>query len=989
MSTIVDYTNISSIKDHWIKDVAPLYFDMDDVNNYQVGIFGYANEIMAEVTEDTHQAITIARREFYPTTAQYKSSIHQMAALQQVSPPMATPATAKAILILNENEIIQNATFENGMYKFVLDNTMQVNADDKPFAMDYPVVILAKKIEGGYSYTCHYDVNRTNSLSTSTARYLPNKSTVQNGVRYLLMEVNLRQVTITNQSKIVTKDSVINTIVQDFVYDGELANFEVYYKESDTAKEIQLEKVPINASGKTVPFCFYELRGDNIIRLQFTSNGYFTPVYNSTIRVEVYTTLGEGGNFKVFEDDLQCTMQSSEYSYNNTITVVGKVTGPAEGGKAQPTFEEYTQEVQSAYTTNKTFTTYTDIQDFFNTLRGEIDTDSVSETKILFRKKRDDPFIRLFGSYALMKDKSSLVIPTNTLNLKIHSSAIVPEGEAVTRIPILPGQLFAYLQDTDDINYTCTSLDNTISDDIATLEKEHGCVFVNPFLIMLTLNPNIVGFYLNSIDARRALTYDYVNDKSHMQFIAHNLNVYRNAMLGDNFYKFSVTFVPTSDIKTEDIVDLVDTENPDNNIRATQNGVYTSCKMIDGKVTATVVYDDGSTKEIIINSRADHTNNFEVTDGFTMQLNVGDSFIEGNVIAIKKPHDKGKVRALADFENVLIRNKHYMPMYIEAYNESTGGFTMCGYLATDDNITLDSNLLITSGVHRASGEMDDNVSIPMQDLVFACNLFYKDDNTNYAHEYVDFAAVKSHTLTNMYSINIESDEKINLIKQIDYIRSVMTYSPGPNAATDTKDYYIEIDEVPVLRAAWAKSISNYEFFVDKMYNVYNVLQDAFIRLKNNYSLDLKFFNTYGKAKFYQVGIRDNRETLDVVNCKLRLGVFLNTISNSTAVIAKIRTYIKEYIENINYTANTSKSIYILRMIADCTQAISEIDHMEYYGFNDYDHGVQSIEGLSDLEISENGIVNYIPEFININTIPQIDGTNMPDIEIILLNEEAV
>ena len=68
--------------------IAPNYFDFNNVNNYNVGIFGYINEIMANSVEDSFNATAISRREFYPTVAQFTSSLYAMATLQSIEIPL-------------------------------------------------------------------------------------------------------------------------------------------------------------------------------------------------------------------------------------------------------------------------------------------------------------------------------------------------------------------------------------------------------------------------------------------------------------------------------------------------------------------------------------------------------------------------------------------------------------------------------------------------------------------------------------------------------------------------------------------------------------------------------------------------------------------------------------------------------------------------------------------------------------------------------------
>ena len=87
-----NYTNIGDIKDYWLKTIAPNYINFEDINTYESGIFGYVNEVMANTTEDAFNATNIARREFYPITAQYLSSLYKMATLQSINIPLTVPA---------------------------------------------------------------------------------------------------------------------------------------------------------------------------------------------------------------------------------------------------------------------------------------------------------------------------------------------------------------------------------------------------------------------------------------------------------------------------------------------------------------------------------------------------------------------------------------------------------------------------------------------------------------------------------------------------------------------------------------------------------------------------------------------------------------------------------------------------------------------------------------------------------------------------------
>ena len=91
------YTSTAEVQEFWINEIAPKYFNFENTNNYRSGLFGYINEVMSTALMDTHQSINIARREFYPVSAQNPQSFYKMAAVQKLDLPMATPSRCNAI----------------------------------------------------------------------------------------------------------------------------------------------------------------------------------------------------------------------------------------------------------------------------------------------------------------------------------------------------------------------------------------------------------------------------------------------------------------------------------------------------------------------------------------------------------------------------------------------------------------------------------------------------------------------------------------------------------------------------------------------------------------------------------------------------------------------------------------------------------------------------------------------------------------------------
>lgn len=973
-----DYSSIGAIKSHWLTDIAPNYFNFDNVNNYQTGIFGYTNEVMGNSVEDAFNAMSTMRQEVYPPYAQNKQSLYKMATVQQISLPKTTPATAKAILIIPESEICDKSTYNNGIYTCVIDNSLNILADNIPFMLDYPIVIISKKVGSTWSHIAHYDTSSVNPLSTSSDKYVTTKIAVGNGTTYLFFAVTLRQLKLENISQLITKSTTIDIVTNEVTFDGNLADFEVYYKESSDSAEIELSKLLEGSSALQSAFYYYKMIDNNTIQITLPKNSYFVPALNSELRIAVYTSLGTDGMFDSFAGSLTCTANSETYPYNNTMTITGKINGKSTGGQNQGTDEEFRSKILSAYATNNTITSSSDLQIYFNGITS-------GNNKIVFRKKRDDALIRLFGAYCLLKDSSGDVIPTNTIDAIINQSECSEYYPETKKALIRPGFLFEYGANVgSDINYTGKKVtDLTIASDLSMYENNSRFLFTNPFLISLDLNNDIVGYYLNSINSRLPIEYYYVNDNTIMQFIGSSVQVERNAMLGENYYKFTITVSPSTDLDSTTVVDVTDPTIETNIKRATKNGTITSCKFIADAVYATVTYIDATTEKIQVGNFVSlNSGIFTYNTGYTMKFNVFDTFKVGDILAVKNDTDKGKLRLCGDLNGNLVGTSKYIPFFLQNYDSSLNTYEFSAYVSTSDIMSSNCTVLLENIYDATSCVASDNVSIAMNNVEMFIHVFFKNDDINYNNAFSGYKYFENYTLTNTYSQN--SEDRFSFIQQIDFIRSTLSYLE-PVLIDGVSINRLKIQEIPMVKANWTKPISNFTLLVDTMYTKYQELYDTYFLLENNFGIDFKLFNTFGKSRFYKVGLKDVSTILDSVNCSFNFGIYLVSLNSADVFITKFRSYVKTYIESINDLTSSGQSIYILNMLADIKTEFSEIGYIEYYGFNSYDHGAQKIEAMENTELSTDQKKNYIPEFINVYAKTE-NGALVPDINITILSE---
>ena len=1208
-----DFTSPTEAVNQWIDVIAPMYFDFDTKKLHRSGVFGYINEVMSTTNMDTYHGVTVARREFYPNTANYTKSLFKMAALQQIGYPLANAGVASAVILLSQEQILSYGQLEPGaeeIYKLVIDNDMLISAGEIPFMLDYPIKILFKRAQvvshnqndtmGNFAnksgavtftntdilYNVSYDTTYKNSQNTQTEKYIKHRLVTYGGQKLLLMQVGIRQCTRTVMEQVINRSPSITNVTLDFPYSGDMCNFEVFYTPHGSDELVQLEKLPLNANPINKEFVMYSLTSDGVLRLTFPENNYFVPKFNSIITVHIYTTLGASGNFRIYNGDLLCSPQSDKYDYNRVLQILGQVQGSCIGGYDMPSFEVFRQKVVRAYATNRVICTDQDLQMYFD---NQMDT---TNNKILFYKRRDDVFERLYGAFMLMHDYSGNLVPTNSLvaylrimedfNSEEKTGYLYGDRTLPTSLCIKPGGIWKYniaghrfyneagygverayhmmqitsdnykgfgdmtyvddlgdgstkpvqwvfengvmrtlTNDTESDNYTgkfigqrCYPLHDkkryTIQSDIEDTEEE--MLYTNPFLIEISRLRNSVAYYLNSCNDTVYMNMTDVNDKSFVQFSNTSLSVQRNALMGENFYKLTIKLQPTiesdnlREILLNDRTDISNINNsggqydwkgdrrsPSLEIRAQYGGkvigyrhmiarwwtcgcgatcgkdydkfAHINCQVCGGPtvdrsvstIFQVIKYDIPSNevvtlKDIVryadIYERDKDSNEFllPTVDDFGNFLNyipvspnvgytfpnhpdshyegekqfyvdswydpiygIGDTFTKDSIIAIRKVEDTTVLRVIGQFDGI---DKVYLPFYIEDYNKDSDVYTLCAYLATNDNITDEGLLTITGGLYhddvKASLEKAElYVHVPYTDpltinpynltLSISSYLRYDDVYSNNTLGYVN-----KFTKTNTYD---NRDSKgISLLNKFDFIRTTIT-----DLTSDTSTYIDEdgntqtvvlcpdrliLREMPLVRATWARKAENFTQLIETLNNNNAWLNETYDLLENNYTIDLKFYNTYGKSRFYRIGIGDpaieydlQEDTLDRVCIKLKFGVKISALSDTTQFEERFITFLRSYVEGLNNIGRQGDAINLMEMVTAINNNFDEIERLEYYGIDDRDASkAQYIRSWSKDEIDALGYKEYIPEWINVYlAFNYITDDYEPDIEITALD----
>lgn len=923
-----DYSSIYKIKDHVVNSLAPKYLNMDTVNDLNVGLFGVLTDLIGSIADDNFNTTTTYMNEMFPNRAILPETIYNDAALFQEDDFFTTPAEMMAWLFILEEDIIKYASAvpdgDDSQKQIFLDSDMIINIEGIPFMMDYDLRIRYVIPDGkNLVYTVEYDKVRhgttyTSSLVNDNTKYIKSRVIQYLGQNYIAMYVKLHQVKRFTEEHVVVNNDVINAPFFNVTFNDNIASFEVFCKNPGETKYTQLKKKIFgSAPEKGVPFCYYKMVDENELEISFTiKDGYYKPAFGAEIIIDYTSTLGKDGEFELYTgSDIICNGISDKYPYNSKLIIFCITQSPSQFAKSKMSLDDLKIRNVENRSTVKSYTTENDLDLYFSRFGDK-------NIKMYTIKKRNDMIERLFSSFALYRNDENDIIKTNTLPIRLSASAEVNNGKlefgtsfdkfikvdgrgAEYYIPA--GTVFVYDNDGQYI----TPTEYTMSDYAEYIKgtndyfKDTDFVYVNPFVIYMTTNPTLIGYYLNTMNQSYPLDYYVTDTNTFTQFICGPLNVSRDALAIDDSkqtYAIKLLLTPTTNI------DPV---------------------LSDDRTTITIYTIDN--KNVIGTFYADTGIPVENSDSeFSAMLMFGDNSSEG-----------------------------YIPLKITHYDRTSTTFTIEGEIKTDDYIT-ENNFRVTNLTSNSGGNTE--YLEPMYDSPIRIKVFIGDDLAN------TYVTMDGGHVTFIKPLNMcKSDVKFDKASVIDTIPPENIPETGTDehaAFTAMVDTFIYNSPMVGLESI-IETDDRIEFF-NKYNSQYLFIEDILEDVTNNYGIDLKFYNTYGKSKNFHV---EGGDLIDSVNISIRFEIKPVHGTDTEILVRDIKYFIKNYIETIN--DNNTNAIYISNLIKELENRFTAIKYIKFgkiKGIQEYSLETQAIENLtSDInDLSPAARREYVPEYLTID-----------------------
>ena len=498
-----------------------------------LGIFGYTGQIFSDMLQNTVVMASEFSNESIATRAKFEKNIIAHALGLGFSNINATPAQFDVLLTFIEDDIIEwahkgKSDKENLPWEFIFDKDTPIYIGDYCYHTDYDIqirkVLLENAgVENKFAYTAKYIMDIDNPISGVTNPYLtsPVKMRV-NGMNIIFMKCTLHQVDCQTIYKKVLADNSISSKTLTFDFEGQLAAFTIDVTEGTTTTHMIPVYDGLNVEVKKYPYFYYSYLDANTIRIKFDRTSY-APRINSEVKINLYITEGESGNFS-FNPEVYpgYAFESEKYEYSNIRCELRPVTGESAYGADKKTIEDLKKIIPKEALSRGSITNMADLENYFNMLDTEM-------SKCYFYKKRDNALHRLYYSFMIMKDALNNIIPTNTIDIKVKPEQLQTE-EGSNKFVFKRGQVINLIK---DIGY----LQNP-DDDI-----DYGASFnyVIPYSFIINSSPMYGMYFLNVINANKYLDFSYINDKCLYQFIATSVQWYRGYLINPNTYEMSIT----------------------------------------------------------------------------------------------------------------------------------------------------------------------------------------------------------------------------------------------------------------------------------------------------------------------------------------------------------------------------------------------------------------------------------------------------------------
>lgn len=1002
-----------------LQDLGSNFFPTD-LSQQRIGMFGFLTESMARLFGAVILDSNMRANEYHTITAKKMDTLLHDASILGVEVENTNPAEMVAYLLINTSDmhradlanIEDNPSDGNKTYYLVIERDTTINIAGYTFMLEWDILVTANYSDTAkeYIYSARYLTEgdedphnndncsgrvyiKEDTLSELTDKYIQGNVIKSNGASLFMMRVNLRQMEKKYEYYVVSEIDPISLTGLEFPYDDYLSHFNVYFRENQSSAWEYVRPISIyDTSTYTEKTIQYQVDKDaKVIILNATE---FDVKYNSEFRIDIFTTNGSNGNITYNGDgsDIVCNLTS--YDGNHVYAGIDLTCIPitaAQYGKDPATIEDVRGKVIRAKGSRNALSTEYDLYNYMK------ERDMIND--YFFLKKRSDILEHIYGTFTILRTTNGDIIPSTTLNLIVKKEndpqnglhyedrlLTIKSGTPLRNVINLLGEK------DEEGNVIISNDDQTLLDIVhenfqsdGSLDKflstvynrvdESGNILSNsevakkesimklyglPYTVVYDTLNQLTSLYLTSISRSVDMSATGVNDELEYEsnFVIDHINISRNSYLGEDSYKIQVSVMANADYSNCVLGEYVN------------SGVTENALMLKG-----FVYNRDTSD---MTSDAGKEYPYAFFDFDFISFNSGIFTFETNIKiddALTMTYDNMKINS-PDFMYII----NSLRMADE--DNITSGTLHLKNIIPNSACSIDVfNIKIGLAIYYLAAPVNERTGVPSIQLStdfdgeYILNDFGYPDPILNSYGYPEFensvdndSDVIPYIMTNLYT---NSSDLIDFYIDMSYVVRATT-----DFVDVGSDQYIYFRDVPLLQ--YSKAIDN-----DISSRVTNIISDTKeyldeinMRLDDSFSLDYKFFRTYGPCQYFKLEKTDSTdqevlENLDItleLNARLKSGI----TATDSDIISKLRSFLKTYVEKLN-DQDDDYTIYMSNITTELENNFSDvlksIDLVDLNGKGDrYRVVYYDKPNLDTYHAQLNGrqlIKNYVPEYINL------------------------
>lgn len=545
-----------------------------NVDFLRSGEFGYVTESLAMFIRDSAFQKTMLYNENFLNTAIMPKSIYNWAKTFNVNCLDATPSCRMAALTISTSDIdkgIDNSQSNISDYQkkygikesnnfIVIDKTNNLIAGETYFSLEHSVEIYRT----GSTYVAKYCIDEEDSTTNFGDYSNPIIETQyyrSGSVTYLVLNVRVYQYKTVTSSKTITSSSFLDTKIHNFSYSGQLCGLSMTYTKGSSTEIVNLKFSNIGTDDEetsSTKTAYYSITDTGTIEVKFASNSVSgLPQAGGILTMKMFETDGSNGNIS-FSGTAIFMLSQEDYKSIAITAELGSVI--LTNGVDQSSLSEIKTIIINKLSTRNTIVTENDLNLWFETQSALLS--DLSNSKVTFRKEKDNILKRTFSSYLLLRDGVSISAYTADSSTK---AAAAKANASYISCPIPTNTIDSYyiFGDTSTSNgngdYVITPK-TKFNFDYTTSRYVHGVgvdqdtsdySFVSPFYIKAKIRSGYTkaAYFFLEPDDSSALKLSSVSELTNMDFIPTTLEVSHtdssdsedSKISGTYNFKFTVT----------------------------------------------------------------------------------------------------------------------------------------------------------------------------------------------------------------------------------------------------------------------------------------------------------------------------------------------------------------------------------------------------------------------------------------------------------------